>query len=307
MQGRIATMTFVARAVLLLTALASSPVLTGCSGGDDPGTPSAGEPGREDQGMNPVEGGADDTLLASLAFDSAADDARHRCLFETLSASAAGEGLEPLDTFERRGAVHKLWCDASGRDGNDCRRGFVDGFEGRGSRAIALTARREAADEVVTRYGYEASRTPAEGAGTWSLAFERRLGDEDAFVARFVPFGESGRNDAGQIALFERFGYGTEELAVLYEETYASPDALLSALAESPERFEQIVLERVDTTLEAFVEKANAPGNGFEPGRRDELIAGAQAFLGRMRDVVEADGKELHALLSEQVLLDECR
>ena len=309
MSGRIATRTATAPAALLATviALVSSAALTGCADGDGTRASPSGEMGGENENMGPGTD-ANDAILASLAFASAADDALHRCLFETLSASASREGLESIGTFERQGAVSKVWCDASGRDGEDCLRGFLDTFRERGSRGIALLARRDGIDEVVTEYGYEASRVSAAGAGRWSIAFERRLGDKDEFVARFTRFDEAGRDDAGQIALFERFGYGTEELSVLHEETeYASTDALLNALAASPERFERIIVERLDAVLEKFVTRASAPDSGLAPERVEELIAGARTFLDRTRDAVRTDGDELHALLREQVLLDDCR
>jgi hypothetical protein len=280
--------------------------IAGCSSSDD------GNSSGENSTMQTNQDDPDpNSLLASLEFVAADDDARHRCLLETFAEDAAGQELEELAPFDYRGTISRVWCSASGDDYNLCIRGDLM-LKSPASEAVSVWAYRESNSAPITRYGYRGVHNPDDTAGVWSLYFERRLaGNDNGFFATFVPF-VNGEKDfsSPRLIIKESFVYSLEGQGVdditatlVSNET---PQALLAALVESPASFEQLLVERLDALLADFETRVNGQ-TGLDTETRASAIEAARNELGAKRAVVTDNASELQALLQEQVAHDRCQ
>ena len=292
------------RTAVVTLMLGAGALLGGC-GDDDAGRDVASE----EQSMEPDEtAGEALEAFAALSFASAADDARLRCLLETIEAEGMSAGLRTARPIEDMGELRRTWCTDLQANGSACLRGMLDAVAEPGARALSTWARRPDASSAVEAYGYRTVRNPAEGGTSdvpaWSLYFERSYGGTDEFLARFVPFAEDGRDMGGQLVVGDRLGYRGEGITVTFP-TDGTPAELLGRLVESPERFESVLTDRYDTVLAEF-ERRVADEPGLDAAARERALADARTFFGTRRDVVTENAARFHELLSEQVALDRC-
>ncbi len=261
-----------------------------------------------------------ESILSSLAFSSASDQASYQCLLSATTEAAIGDGMQAYpvrwedDPTRVRGSF-QTWCVVPGSgaqaetDRASCASRSAASLQSPGARAITVFTRHLSSDNAVNTIGYSYKKIPEAGTPGWSISYRKSTSanfpGENMLLIRFAQFdGTQMTGLEGQIQ--HPYIYSDTDIGLVESvSTDRSVNQYLADYQDTSVQFKASVDEYLAAILPT-IEEAIRSRSGLSEADRASALERANTEISQTRAFFEQYGDELHPLIRDQATHVEC-